>query len=1016
MSSSNLMQTLSFLLALLTVLFGLSSCAPVPAETSGNTEDPNQTSGTTTGDPNGEENPSPEGGSAYVNSGLANIDPDAPEPIPEGYMALGANGKSSYQIIYPAEFNDSLRPAVERLASEIEAASGAHINIRPDNEALEFEYEIRLGHTAHLADAETHFSEYANLNDADYVIKTEGKIVYIYSQSDVGILNGIDYFRSKMLYTSPENAYAGIDPAFSRHYTYGQPPVTVFEGSDENYLYFITNVGTLDESYVRLSFTGNKAWRIQSKQRAVDAFQDIGASQRLSLSLAEAPVLNLEPIEVDVTESPATTVTATAPDGSYVILDCSSFSLKFYTPSGELAQHISELTSNNGDSSIKGDLLPEEGVFGTGGRSNTVNMRNQNINMFTKDNWARADATYVVIPLLTFTRGSGVFLNIYEEMNMNIGINRDTNYADNWRADVVKANMDCYVYTSDHMSDAIYGYSVLSGFSEQPEEWTYGMIICRYSPDLTQKWSSSIGQHGQSNHGRGMGVYDTIAYMEANDLPWSGILAEAWGPYDEFKHKDLKELCDYVHSLGKKFLVYIAVGSAAPAQTGYLEDYLVSMTDPDGNTTTKLPMSDSNNPDSGFGKGTFRYVDITNPEAVEWYFGKYWDLLTNEIGVDGCKIDFCELMPEYNQLNYYNKDQPTSGSHHWYPTAFTAMFWDMISAKPDSGMNYTRGGGIGSQRGPYMWAGDQLRTMEQIKYQLRSCLSAGMSGIPFMSYDMSGYQYGSGSGLGTGQNDQPYTEGKVFVRGLQFTAFSICMQQHGKVRQAFEFSTGVIKKEFIKSADGTYGTWTNKTVKDADGNVVYAKDKNGELIPLKDSFGNIQTNDKGETLYQPEYEYLIKPGEMSYITDIYRAYVKLHEYLTPYINEYSAIACETGMPLMRTLALMWQDDTKTYKIDDEYMFGDAFLVAPILDESYYRNIYLPEGKWKDLNTGRVYEVGPEGQTLLMQKVELEQLPVFYNMNTTSKTAPDLLSGIQEIFDFINAIDCENYYITTGFRP
>ena len=65
------------------------------------------------------------------------------------------------------------------------------------------------------------------------------------------------------------------------------------------------------------------------------------------------------------------------------------------------------------------------------------------------------------------------------------------------------------------------------------------------------------------------------------------------------------------------------------------------------------------------------------------------------------------------------------------------MFYDMISQKPDGGMCYTRGGGIGSQRAPYMWAGDQKRKWESLDFQLKAILSSGISGVPYMSYDMS---------------------------------------------------------------------------------------------------------------------------------------------------------------------------------------------------------------------------------------------------------------------------------------
>ena len=57
----------------------------------------------------------------------------------------------------------------------------------------------------------------------------------------------------------------------------------------------------------------------------------------------------------------------------------------------------------------------------------------------------------------------------------------------------------------------------------------------------------------------------------------------------------------------------------------------------------------------------------------------------------------------------------------------------------------TRGGGIGSGRSPYMWAGDQTRSWEKLDDQVLAVLNSGMSGMPFMCYDCGGYQYEGGS-------------------------------------------------------------------------------------------------------------------------------------------------------------------------------------------------------------------------------------------------------------------------------
>jgi alpha-D-xyloside xylohydrolase len=61
--------------------------------------------------------------------------------------------------------------------------------------------------------------------------------------------------------------------------------------------------------------------------------------------------------------------------------------------------------------------------------------------------------------------------------------------------------------------------------------------------------------------------------------------------------------------------------------------------------------------------------------------------------------------------------------------------------------------------------------------------------------------------------------------------------------------------------------------------------------------------------------------------------------------------------MLRALVLNWSDDPAAWSISDEYMFGDSFLVCPLLREGGTRNVYLPQGSWVDFWRGDVLE-GP----------------------------------------------------------
>jgi len=80
---------------------------------------------------------------------------------------------------------------------------------------------------------------------------------------------------------------------------------------------------------------------------------------------------------------------------------------------------------------------------------------------------------------------------------------------------------------------------------------------------------------------------------------------------------------------------------------------------------------------------------------------------------------------------------------------------------------------------------------------------------------------------------------------------------------------------------------------------------------------------------------------------IFRKYLELRYRLLPYIYSEALECGRTSLPMLRSLALEYQNDPTTYHIEDQYLFGGSLLVAPILDETGRRKVYLPAGGWID---------------------------------------------------------------------
>ena len=77
---------------------------------------------------------------------------------------------------------------------------------------------------------------------------------------------------------------------------------------------------------------------------------------------------------------------------------------------------------------------------------------------------------------------------------------------------------------------------------------------------------------------------------------------------------------------------------------------------------------------------------------------------------------------------------------------------------------------------------------------------------------------------------------------------------------------------------------------------------------------------------------------------ILEKYLKLRYQLIPYIYSLAHNTEQTGAPYMRALFMDFPNDPMVASLGDEYMFGPAFLVAPVTEQgATSRMVYLPAG-------------------------------------------------------------------------
>ena len=104
----------------------------------------------------------------------------------------------------------------------------------------------------------------------------------------------------------------------------------------------------------------------------------------------------------------------------------------------------------------------------------------------------------------------------------------------------------------------------------------------------------------------------------------------------------------------------------------------------------------------------------------------------------------------------------------------------------------------------------------------------------------------------------------------------------------------------------------------------------------------------------------------------------------PYLYSCVARTHSTGLPLIRALWVEFPKDEQTFLIDDSYMWGDSFLVAPVYQkQAKERSVYLPEGAWWNFwSNERI-----EGRRQVNSQVSLDTIPLFVKAGSIVPIGP-----------------------------
>ncbi len=410
-------------------------------------------------------------------------------------------------------------------------------------------------------------------------------------------------------------------------------------------------------------------------------------------------------------------------------------------------------------------------------------------------------------------------------------------------------------------------------------------------------------------------------------LDWSYWPVDAWGShdFDETFFPDPKAMVDEVHDLNAQIMI-----SVWPKFYPTTENYK-AMNEKGFMFNRNI---EEENKDWIYPGYLNAFYDAYNPDARQMY----WDQLHEKINVHGFDAWWLDAVePDiHSNLSWSKRKWLMTPNYlgngaevfnaYALPHAETVYENDRASAADTRVFILTRSGFAGIQRtASTIWSGDIVSRWSNMKEQIAAGIGTGMAGMPNWTLDIGGF---------TPEDRYRYYKGEVVGPANKMDPAHLKEWQELNTRW-FQF---------------------------------------GAFLPMFRSHG--------QNPYREIYN-ISEQGSPSYNSMV--AYTRLRYRLMPYIYSQAGDMYHKDATLMRGLAMDFPNDRIAADINDQYMFGPAFLVNPVYEfGARERNVYLPTGTtWYDFYTGEKHKGGQR----ITAAAPYERMPLFVKAGSIVPTGP-----------------------------
>jgi alpha-D-xyloside xylohydrolase len=305
-------------------------------------------------------------------------------------------------------------------------------------------------------------------------------------------------------------------------------------------------------------------------------------------------------------------------------------------------------------------------------------------------------------------------------------------------------------------------------------------------------------------------------------------------------------------------------------------------------------------------------IDSTNPDARTWFWSKIRDNILSE-GFDWLWLD--ETEPDLVPDGYFYSIGSGDRYHNLFPLLHTmGVAEGSAKDRPDfRNLILARAAYLGAQAsGAIFWTSDVQGTWDALRRQIPANLDMAASGIAYTSSDTGGWQWPNG----------PRAAHPPLVDPAGATAMAPSYPDYPEL--------------FVR--------W----------------------FQLNTFTPTLRIHGQRPATAIWEYGKAAEP--------ILANWLRLRYALMPYLYALGHGTYETGAPFMRALFMDFPGDQTAATLDDEYMFGPAFLVAPVTTQgATSRKVYLPAGSdWYDWWTNQRHA----GGQWIDAAAPIERMPLF----------------------------------------